>query len=356
MQPIQRGSAGADVADVQRRLSDLGFSADGDPPGTFDAATEGAVRAFQRHRGLVADGVVGEDTWRGLVEAGFRLGDRHLYYTRPMLRGDDVRDLQDRLNRLGFDAGRTDGIFGADTASALREFQLNAGLPVDGIAGPHTVEAVARLHRQHQSSPAHAVRERERLRRHRRLSPAGARVLVDPGHGPDDPGFVSPEGRSEAEVSWEIARRVVGRLLPVGVNAIFARGPRTCPTPSERAQLANHEEVEVILAVHCNGLDSPAARGAAAYYFGGGEVVSAAGQHLARRALEEVVRRTGAPDCRTHSSTAALLRETRAPAVVVEPGFLTHPEEGRALADPAYQDLVASGLAAALLEFLAGPD
>ncbi len=53
-----------------------------------------------------------------------------------MLRGDDVGDLQRRLNALGFHAGREDAIFGPETASALREFQRNAGLNPDGIAGP----------------------------------------------------------------------------------------------------------------------------------------------------------------------------------------------------------------------------
>ena len=48
-----------------------------------------------------------------------------------MLRGDDVAELQQRLGALGFDAGRVDGIFGAETATALEALQRNAGLPTD---------------------------------------------------------------------------------------------------------------------------------------------------------------------------------------------------------------------------------
>ena len=68
-----------------------------------------------------------------------------LYVRRPMLRGDDVVELQRRLNTLGFDAGKEDGIFGPDTAGALTEFQRNAGLGCDGIFGPDTADALARI-------------------------------------------------------------------------------------------------------------------------------------------------------------------------------------------------------------------
>ena len=71
-----------------------------------------------------------------LVEAGYRLGDRSLYLHSPMMRGDDVADLQLRLGGLGFDAGRIDGVFGPDSARALLDFQRNTGLATDGIAGP----------------------------------------------------------------------------------------------------------------------------------------------------------------------------------------------------------------------------
>jgi N-acetylmuramoyl-L-alanine amidase len=125
---IARGSVGPEVEDVQRRLDGLGHACSGDERGEFGPATDRAVRTFQQQRGLPADGIVGDDTWRALVGASYRLGDRMLYVTRPMLQGDDVRDLQRRLNRLGFDAGYDDGVYGPETFEAVREFQLNVGL------------------------------------------------------------------------------------------------------------------------------------------------------------------------------------------------------------------------------------
>src|SRR6266545_2786243 len=105
---LRRGSAGEPVRDVQRRLAAVGYSTAGDDPGVFGAATQEAVRKFQEQRGLRSDGDVGPETWAALVETGFVLGDRHLYLRAPMLRGDDVVDLQRRLNAMGFDAGRED--------------------------------------------------------------------------------------------------------------------------------------------------------------------------------------------------------------------------------------------------------
>lgn len=353
MELIQFGSAGPEVEDVQRRLGELGLPCDGDS-GVFAERTLAAVRAFQQQRGLPADGIVGPDTWHSLVGASWRLGDRMLYVTRPALEGDDVRDLQRRLNQLGFDAGYEDGLYSSQTFEAVREFQLNVGLNSDGIAGPSTVDLLRRLYRQHQEAPAYAVREREWLRSAPRPSIAGVRVMVDPGHSPQSPGFVNPDGIEEQQVTWEIAALVQGRLAALGAQVILARGPATSPTPSERAQHANREDVEAILSIHCNGMDSGAAHGAAAYYFGHEGAVSERGRLLAQLAVDRVVGVTGTLNCRTHPSTTALLRESRAPGALVEPGFLTHPEEGRALADPGHQREIAAALADALVAFLTG--
>ncbi len=355
LEAIRPGATGPAVHDVQSRLDALGFPVDGDEPAVYGPATESAIRAFQQQRGLIADGAVGAETWRALVEAGRQLGDRRLYLTDPMLRGDDVRDLQGRLNRLGFDAGGIDGVFGPDTAEAVRDFQVNAGLRVDGIVGSEVVGALRRLHRQHQSGAASTVREREALRRAPpRRSLAGARILLDPGRGPDDPGALAPNGRAEHEITWELANRLEGRLLARGVNVILTRGPETTPTPSERARLANDEGVETVLSVRLNALDSAAACGASALYFGDGEFESAAGRRLAELCLDRITTATGSPHCRTHPSTVSLLRETRAPAVIVEPGFVTHPEEGMAIQRPGVQDQVAQALSWALAEHLTG--
>ena len=150
-----------------------------DPRGSFDAGTEAAVREFQRARGLPVDGLVGPETWRMLVDAGFRLGDRMLYRRVPMMRGDDVSDLQKRLNALGFDAGKVDGIFGPETLRAVLDFQRNRGMPQDGIAGREMSDELELMARATDKPGREQVRDHEWLSS---LPPnlAGQRIYLDP--------------------------------------------------------------------------------------------------------------------------------------------------------------------------------
>lgn len=68
-------------------------------------------------------------------------GERVLKLNRPMMRGDDVRALQQALKAAGASI-EVDGIFGGDTERAVLRFQVKAGLNVDGIAGPATMAAL----------------------------------------------------------------------------------------------------------------------------------------------------------------------------------------------------------------------
>jgi N-acetylmuramoyl-L-alanine amidase len=162
---------------LQRRLTLAGFPPDHIEPGRFCSATVTTLCAFQSARGLKPSGVCDQATWAALVEAGWQLGDRMLYLTSPNLRGDDVSTLQARLCKLGFDAGRVDGIFGPHTARALMEFQRNCGLAGDGICGAETVRLLERLGRQSGDGPGvSAVREQEFVRGLRGL--CNCRVVV----------------------------------------------------------------------------------------------------------------------------------------------------------------------------------
>ena len=137
----------------------------------FCDATRSAISSFQRARGLHDSGVCDEQTWLAIIEAGRRLGDRLLLLRAPMQRGDDVSALQDALNRLGFDCGRPDGIFGPATGRALHDFQKNSGLVPDGICGQRTVLTIETVARQSGTGPGVAsVRESEMVRDQASLS------------------------------------------------------------------------------------------------------------------------------------------------------------------------------------------
>lgn len=353
MRIIRAGDGGEAVRDVQHRLLGLGASIDASElEGGFGASTEAAVRAFQQKRGLLADGLVGPDTWSELVEAGYELGDRTLYLRSPQFRGDDVRALQSRLNALGFDAGREDGILGGRTDRAVREFQRNVGRPDDGIVGPGTLKALQRLRPPVEGPSRAVVREAEAVRR-METSLAGAAVAIDPGHGPGDPGGTGPGGLSESEATMLLARDLAEELSGRGAVPTLLRASDENPTASERARAANELGAAVCISVHLNGGDA-GAEGATGFYFGTESTYSPAGQRLAELVQEQLTSRLPLKDGRTHRLAVAILRETRMPAVQVEPCFLTNPREEQLLGDAAFRRHVAAAIADGVERFL-GP-
>lgn len=333
---IKQGDRSEQVADVQVRLRALGLKVE-DDAGIYGPSTTSAVRAFQQQRGLIADGIVGHHTWRELVESGWRLGDRVLYLRNPLLRGDDVLALQARLNALGFDAGREDGIFGRDTAAAVRAFQREYEVAEDGIAGPHTYAALDGLRIDR---PGTAAGLREELRRVERAGVRDALVVIDPGHGGADPGERSVAGAWETDLAWDLAGRVADRLTLAGARARFTRTEADGPDESERARRANELGADLFISLHFNAHREPMAEGSSIYYFR----TSSAGALLAERIQSQIVA-LGLEDCRSHASSHQVLRETRMPAVLIEPAHLSNPDDAKRCADAEFRAAVAEAIA-----------
>lgn len=142
---VRRGETGALVRELQtllNRESGTGLAVDA----SFGPATEAAVRAYQTSRGLIIDGIAGDETF-----AALRSSKPAAYTPAPagVLRrgssGDQVRRLQTLL-RTGYPLYASklvvDGLFGPATEAVVREFQRRAGLVVDGSVGPATRRAL----------------------------------------------------------------------------------------------------------------------------------------------------------------------------------------------------------------------
>jgi N-acetylmuramoyl-L-alanine amidase len=350
MKTLTLGDRGEAVLDIQARLGFLGYRIEPKEHGEFGASTEQAVREFQQRRQLLVDGEVGDLTWQELVEASYALGDRILYLRYPYYRGDDVRELQAALNIIGFDAGREDGILGARTDRAVREFQRNVGMPPDGIVGTTTVEALARL-RPRQPGPSRAeVREGEALRR-LSASLQEARIAVDAGRGSGDLGAVAPSGWTEGEATYSLAEALADELSSRGANPLILRTASDNPSPSERARVANGFGAEILIALHLNAHSDPGAEGCSTYYYGREEWFSQAGHRLAELIQDDLTHRLGLKDGRTHPKALPLLRETQMPAVQVEPCFFTNPREEALLREPRFRREVAHAIADATERF-----
>lgn len=279
------------MRDLQRRLAGTGISTDQVVPGLFCARTEAAVRQFQALRGLHQDGSCGMQTWSALVEAGYTLGDRVLYHRSPMLRGDDVADVQRILGRLGFDAGRVDGIYGPLTAAALADFQRNVGLAGDGICGFETLRALQRLrHRVDTASPVATVREDERWRSAPRTL-TGHRIVVGQTGG------------------LSALARALGRSLrQAGADVITTDDP----DGSRQAAAANHFDASAFVGF----TSAPVGRAVAYYAVPGFESVG--GRRLADAIAHALADALGTEPFPISGMRIPVLRETRMPAVLCE--------------------------------------
>jgi N-acetylmuramoyl-L-alanine amidase len=338
---IREGDRSQQVADVQMRLRSLGIDIE-DTTGTFGPSTRQAVRIFQQGRDILVDGIVGPQTWSELVEASWRLGDRSLYLKQPPLRGDDVAALQGQLNALGFDAGREDGIFGTNTASAVRAFQKEYGVAEDGIFGTVTNQALSGLRVDRPGTARHL---REQLSRTEHPGLHSALIIVDPGHGGSDPGE-KRSGLREADICWEISVRLAEQLVEKGARVRFTRTEAEAPAASERARRANEIDGDLFVSLHLNAHDRKSAEGTSTYYFGSSRV----GAALADKIQDELVD-LGLKDCRSHARSYTILKETRMPAVLVEPVFISNPDEAARLDEPLFLSRVAASIARAIARY-----
>lgn len=107
--------------------------------GIFGNNTLSAVRDFQSNNGLTVDGLVGNNTWTYLLNLP----------PYPLLRegsrGSYVRFLQNLLQSKFIPTGNIDGIFGSQTLNAVRAFQQENNLTVDGIVGDNTWNALTSM-------------------------------------------------------------------------------------------------------------------------------------------------------------------------------------------------------------------
>lgn len=141
----QEGMSGGCVKDIQALLNardNAGLAVDG----VFGPLTRQAVITFQQRQGITVDGIVGPQTWARLLAPHPTQGTAAVTTASTSCLARDwsegssgpcVTYIQSLLNQAGAHLA-TDGQFGPQTASAVRQFQQDHGLTVDGIVGPQT--------------------------------------------------------------------------------------------------------------------------------------------------------------------------------------------------------------------------
>ncbi len=222
------------------------------------------------------------------------------------------------------------------------------------------------------------------------------RVVLDPGHGGNDPGMQS-RWVQEEQITLDVALRVRDELRRHGVDVVMTREtdrhlhPNKAADLDARSRLASNANTSAFVSIHVNASVNPAAHGIETYYFGqplGGQNRSLAiaengggsiGQELTRQAASSaqnllgdllaqaklafsrqlaqkvqsrLIAATGAYDRGVQTDAFYVIRNPTTPAILIEIGFGSSPVEGPRLAQPAYRDRIAHAIARAILDFL----
>ena len=335
------------IALIANTLTRLGFLAT--PSDLYDENLTQGIKAFQQERGLTSTGVINEITKRALEEARFKLGDRVLSFNpTALIRGDDVSNLQQRLIQLGFNCGKIDGVFGIKTEVAVKEFQKSVGVFVDGKCGPSTLIALMRLVKTVSGGAPGVLRESAK---HAVRSPALANkvIVIDPSWGGEFTGEIN-NGAVESEIVFDLAQRLEGRLLALGVNVVLTRSAKNSPLEKERIETANSVNADLVIALKVDSYKNEKASGVATYYYGRDDkkIHSVVGERFANLMQREICARTDLLNCRTHAKSWDLLRLTVAPTVRVDLGYLSNPQDAKRLSDPAFRDQLAEAMIVAI--------
>jgi N-acetylmuramoyl-L-alanine amidase len=306
------------------------------------------IRSFQQERGLRVTGELDGSTERALEESRWKLGDRSLYLQpSPMMRGDDVAQLQSRLTEMGFNSGRVDGIFGELTEAAVKEFQKSVGVAVDGKCGPATVIALLRLQKIVSGGAPSALRE-SAVQKNRGPALANKVIVIDPG-----------SAEFESEIALDIANRIEGRLLALGASVFLTRGAYNNPTENDRIAFTNKNGADLLISLHVDKHDNPQARGVATFFYGSDQhgVHSIVGERFASLIQRELCARTDLLNCRTHAKTWDSLRLTKCPAVRVDLGYISNGGDSERLARADFRDTIAESFIIAIQRlYLAAED
>ena len=344
---IKIGDRSDAVALIANTLTRLGIHSN--PTDLFDEGLAQAIKAFQQERGLTATGLINEITQRCLDEARWKLGDRILaLQSDSLMRGDDVSNLQDRLIQMGFNCGKVDGIYGIRTEASVKEFQKSVGVVVDGKCGPLTLISLMRLVKTVSGGAPAALRESVR---HAVASPALASkvIVIDPSWGGDFTGE-NQNGVIESEVVFDLAQRLEGRLIALGVNVVLTRSAKNSPLEKDRIATANSVNADLVIALKVDSYKNEKANGVATYYYGrdGAGVHSVVGERFANLIQREICARTDLLNCRTHGKSWDLLKLTTAPTIRIDLGYLSNPQDAKRLGSPAFRDQLAEAMIVAI--------
>lgn len=179
-------------------------------------------------------------------------------------------------------------------------------------------------------------------------------IVVDPGHGGEDPGKVGINDVLEKDLNLQIAKKVAKLLKEVGIKIIMTRENDKVPDAKkqdleQRVNLINDTKPTLALCIHQNSYPDAEIRGAQVFY----HTVTEEAEDVAAVVQEEL--RTVDPNNTRQikeNDTYYMLKNTKVPTIIVECGFLTNPEEAEKLTQEEYQDELAYAICNGIVKWL----
>ena len=304
---------GEDIRAVQNKLNSLGYVA-GTADGYYGNMTRNAVINFQSKKGLAADGDVGPTTWSALFNTSTSGGSgysRILKLTSPLMYGEDIRAVQNKLNSLGYNAGTADGYYGNDTRTAVISFQTARGIDIDGEVGPTTWKTLFNTSTSGGNGSTSNIRK----------------VFIDPGHGGTDPG-ASGNGLYEKEVVLSISKKVRNILISKGFEVELSRSTDQYVSLSDRAAQANAWDADLFVSIHCNSATSSSANGTECYTY---PTANTSTKSLSKNMASALASKLGLTNRGHKEANFAVLRLSNMPAILIETAFINNANDASKL-------------------------
>lgn len=173
-------------------------------------------------------------------------------------------------------------------------------------------------------------------------------IVLDAGHGGKDQG-ASNGDVLEKDLTLEITEKTKDILKEAGYKVKLTREDDTFVELTERADYANRKKSTAFISIHCNSLEEGEADGIETFY---AESKEAESQELAQMIQNCTSEKTGALDRGVKTADYVVIKETDMPAALVEVGFLSDAEECELLQQESYQEKIAEGIAAGIIEYL----
>ncbi|WP_309118589.1 N-acetylmuramoyl-L-alanine amidase [Paenibacillus sp.] len=169
------------------------------------------------------------------------------------------------------------------------------------------------------------------------------KVMIDAGHGGNDPGAISRTGKYEKDLTLAVTQKVLDRLENEKLVEPFSiREDDTYLAPAERAKVANAAGVDLFISIHANTASSATVKGTETYYWNDNSV------EFAKQIHNSVLQAVGTADRKVKQERFVVVRETTMPAALLELGFLTNAEDEAKLYNDAVQDRIADAIVASI--------